>query len=88
VFPKDMVCLRNIKVHILHTGDTMDDDGDNNDDDDDDNNDDDDDNNNNITRKKISENACHYSIQNISFSPITHSPPPSPTHIYLFIYGL
>jgi hypothetical protein len=37
MFPRDMVCLRNISVDTLHTGDTEDDD------------DDDDDNNNNNT---------------------------------------
>jgi hypothetical protein len=37
VFPRDMVCLRNISVDTLHKGDTEDDDD----------NDDDDDNNNN-----------------------------------------
>jgi len=38
MFPRDMVCLRNISVYTLHKGDTKeDDDGD----------DDDDDNNNN-----------------------------------------
>jgi hypothetical protein len=40
VFPRDMVCLRNISVDTLCKGDTEDDD-------DNDNNDDDDDNNNN-----------------------------------------
>jgi len=39
MFPKDMVCLRNISVDTLHKGDTVDDDDD----------DDDDDNNNNST---------------------------------------
>jgi hypothetical protein len=34
MFPRDMVCLRNISVETLHKGDTKDDD----DDDDDDNN--------------------------------------------------
>jgi len=36
VFPRDIVCLRNISINTLHKGD-----------DDDDNDDDDDDNNNN-----------------------------------------
>jgi hypothetical protein len=36
VFPRDMVCLRNISVDTLHKGDTKEDDDD--DDDDDDNN--------------------------------------------------
>jgi hypothetical protein len=43
MFPRDMVCLRNVSVGTLHKGDTGDDD--NNDDDDD--NDDGDNNNNN-----------------------------------------
>jgi hypothetical protein len=30
VFPRDMVCLRNISVDTLHKGDTDDDDEDNN----------------------------------------------------------
>jgi len=38
MFPRDMVCLRNISVDILHKGDTEDDD-------------DDDDNNNNNNNK-------------------------------------
>ena len=46
MFPRDMVCLRNISVDTLHKGDTDDDDDD---DDDDDNN-----NNNNNT------NASHF----------------------------
>jgi len=45
VFPRDMVCLRNISVDTLHKRDTDDDDGDG----DDDNNDND--NNNNIALK-------------------------------------
>jgi hypothetical protein len=40
MFPRDMVCLRNISVDTLHKGDTEDDD-------DDDDNDDDNNNNNN-----------------------------------------
>jgi hypothetical protein len=44
VFPRDMVCLRNISVDTLHKGDTEYDD---NNDDDDDYDDDDNDNNNN-----------------------------------------
>jgi hypothetical protein len=43
MFPRDMVCLRNISVDTLHKGHTGDDDDD---DDDDDNN-----NNNNINNK-------------------------------------
>jgi len=46
VFPRDMVCLRNISVDTLHKGDTEDDDDDDNDDDDDD------DNNNNHNHNK------------------------------------
>jgi hypothetical protein len=46
MFPRDMVCLRNISVDTLHKGDTEDDD-----------NDDDDDNNN--KPKKI---LCHSKI--------------------------
>jgi hypothetical protein len=42
MFPRDMVCLRNISVDTLHKGETEDDD-----DNDDDDNDNDDDNNNN-----------------------------------------
>ena len=38
VFPRDMVCLRNISVDILHKGDTEDYDDDDDDDDDDNNN--------------------------------------------------
>ena len=48
MFPRDMVCLRNISVDTLHKGDTDDDDDDDGDDDDDD----DDDNNNNNDRKR------------------------------------
>jgi hypothetical protein len=43
MFPRDMVCLRNVSVDTLHKGDTEDDD----DDDDDDNN-----NNNNNNNKE------------------------------------
>jgi len=49
VFPRDMVCLRNISVDTLHRGDTEDDD-----DDDDDNN-----NNNNSNRIVINCLTCH-----------------------------
>jgi hypothetical protein len=42
MFPRDMVCLRNISVDNLHKGDTEDDD-----DDDDDNNNNNNNNNNN-----------------------------------------
>jgi len=45
MFPRDMVCLRNIGVNTLHKGDTEDDDDD---DDDDDNNNNNNSNNNNI----------------------------------------
>jgi len=38
MFPRDMVCPRNISVDTLHKGDTEDDDNDDDDDDDDDNN--------------------------------------------------
>ena len=38
MFPRDMVCLRNMTVDTLHKGDTKDDDDDNDDDDDDNNN--------------------------------------------------
>jgi hypothetical protein len=31
MFPRDMVCLRNLSVDILHKGDTEDDDGDDDD---------------------------------------------------------
>jgi hypothetical protein len=41
VFPRDMICLRNISVDTLHKGDTEDDD------------DDDDDNNNNNNNNNI-----------------------------------
>jgi hypothetical protein len=34
MFPRDMVCLRNINVDALHKGDTEDDDNDGDDDDD------------------------------------------------------
>jgi hypothetical protein len=44
MFPREMVCLRNISVDTLHKGDTEDDDDDDNVDDDDNNNN----NNNNI----------------------------------------
>ena len=43
MFPRDMVCLRNMSVDILHKGDTED----NNDDDDNNNN-----NNNNVTANR------------------------------------
>ena len=46
MFPRDMVCLRNISVDTLHKGDTDDDDDDDGDDDDDDDNN----NNNNNNR--------------------------------------
>jgi len=49
MFPRDMVCLRNISVDNLHKGDTEDDDDD--DDDDDDNN-----NNNNNNNNKLMNN--------------------------------
>jgi hypothetical protein len=37
MFPRDMVCFRNISVDTLHTGDAEDDDDDDDDDDDEDN---------------------------------------------------
>jgi len=43
MFPRDMVCLKNISVDTLHKGDTDDGDDDDDDDDDDNNN-----NNNNL----------------------------------------
>ena len=43
MFPRDMVCLRNISVDTLHKGDAEDNDDDADDDDDDNNN-----NNNNL----------------------------------------
>jgi hypothetical protein len=46
MFPRDMVCLRNISVDTLHIGDTEDDDDDDNDD-----------NNNNKTKYRL----CNYS---------------------------
>ena len=51
MFPKDVVCLRNIYVDTLHKGDTDDEDDD--DDDDDDNNNNNNNNNNNETERKI-----------------------------------
>jgi hypothetical protein len=50
MFPRDMVCLRNISVDTLHKGDTEDDD----DDDDDDNNN----NNNNNKATGFLEKGC------------------------------
>jgi len=47
VFPRDMVCLRDISVDTLHKGDTEDDDDNDDDDDDDDNNNNNNNNNNN-----------------------------------------
>jgi len=38
MFPRDMVCLRNMSVDTLHEGDTEDDDDNDDDDDDDDDN--------------------------------------------------
>jgi len=46
MFPRDMICLRNMSVDTLHKGDTEDDD-----DDDNDNNNNNNNNNNNIHRK-------------------------------------
>jgi len=51
MFPRDMVCLRNISVDTLHKGDTE---GDNDNDDDDDNNNN---NNNNINNNKLQKTA-------------------------------
>jgi hypothetical protein len=48
LFPKDIVCLRNISIDTLHKGDTEDDDDD----------DDDDDNNNNNNNKQLHFNIC------------------------------
>jgi hypothetical protein len=55
VFPRDMVCLRNISVDTLHKGDTEG----NNDDDDD--NDDDDNNNNNNNNNNVA-NIIHQKL--------------------------
>jgi len=48
MFPRDMVCFRNMSVDTLHKGDIEDDDDDD-DDDDDNNNDNNNNNNNNIS---------------------------------------
>jgi hypothetical protein len=53
MFPRDMVCLKNISVDTLHKGNTEEEeDDDDYDDDNDDDDDDDDDNNNNKIRQK------------------------------------
>jgi len=59
MFPRDMVCLRNISVDTLHKGDTEHDDDDDDDDDDEDDDDDDDDDNNNNNRI----HHHHYNLQ-------------------------
>ena len=55
MFPRDMVCLRNISVDTLHKGDTQ------NDDDEDDDDDDDDNNNNNNNNNSNNNNNLHNS---------------------------
>jgi len=51
MFPRDMVCLRNISVDTLHKGDTEDDD-------DDDNDNNNNNNNNNNSGRHICPNQC------------------------------
>ena len=51
MFPRDMVCLRNISVDALHKGDTEEDDDD--DDDDDDNNNNNNNNNNTLESANV-----------------------------------
>jgi len=52
MFPRNMVCLRNMSVDTLHKGDTED--GDDADDDDDNDDNDDDNNNNNNNNNNVS----------------------------------
>jgi len=66
VFPRDMVCLRNISVDTLHKGDTEDDD------------DDDDDNNNNINNNNNNNNShdtVKYLIYSTQISEISSNRP-------------
>ena len=64
MFPRDMVCLRNISVDTLHKGDTE---GDDDDDDDDDNN-----NNNNKTFQTSLLNYETQKMLSFSFQVFCH----------------
>ena len=58
VFPRDMICLRNISIDTLHKGDTEDDD----DDDDDDNNNN---NNNNNNGERVAVKLCLFDLTQV-----------------------
>ena len=62
MFPRDMVCLRNVSVDTLHKGDTED------------NNDDDNNNNNNNNNNKNNNNNNNNQMSHFSASAEKHSP--------------
>ena len=59
MFPRDIVCLRNISINTLHKGDDDDDDND------DDDNDDDDNNNNNNNNDGVIKYYCQTGRRNL-----------------------
>jgi len=68
VFPRDIVCLRNISINTLHKGDDGDDYDDDDDDDDDDNNNSNNNNNNNLLSRwymnsNVAQRSCKLSPQ-------------------------
>ena len=89
MYPRDIVCLRNISEDTLHKGDTEDDD-DNDDDDDDDNNNNSNNNTNEVRMRPLamlSPKLCLVQFKSksgpeqalINVSPFTSSAPPHST---------